>query len=217
MANAKKSKTISTARFAMFVLGGAVVAVASVWGVTRVTRNAAAGPPPLPSEYSVEALKAKTGDPGAMMATMREGMRNENLTDDQRRELMQNMREVWRQTMQARVDEYYNAPPDQQVAVLDQHIDQFVAQLRAWEERREEMERNREEDRQQMGRMFSSPSQQERKERSESRNPDDMARTMAYFAAVRTRMTERGINMPGRFGGPGMRGGGPGGGRRGGP
>ena len=63
-------------------------------------------------------------------------------------------------------------------------------------------------------------SRSERKERSESRNPDQMARRMAYFSALQKRAAERGVQMPfgrgGRDGGPGRggpRGGGPGPGR----
>jgi hypothetical protein len=216
MANAKSTTAFSTTRFAVVVLGGAALTVASVWGVTRVARRAEAAPS-LPKEYTVEALKAKVDDPGAMMGTVREAMRSEELTDEQRRELMGNMREVWRQTMLARVDEYYSAPPEEQVAVLDRHIDRFVEQMKQWEERRKELEKNGELDRERMGQMFTPPTQQERKERSENRNPDQLARTMAYFMAAQSRMSERGIKMPGGFGGRGMGGGGPGAGRRGGP
>ena len=55
--------------------------------------------------------------------------------------------------------------------------------------------------------MFGQRSREERKERSETRDPDRAARQMAYFAAIRDRATQRGIKMP--FG--------PGGGPRGGP
>lgn len=45
------------------------------------------------------------------------------------------------------------------------------------------------------------PSRDERKMRSESRDPDRMAQHMAYFTALRKRAEERGIQMPGRMGG----------------
>ena len=50
---------------------------------------------------------------------------------------------------------------------------------------------------------------EDRKERSESRNPDKVARRMAYFSALRKRAQEKGIDMfPSRGpGGPGGRGG----------
>ncbi|MBN1488448.1 MAG: hypothetical protein JXA69_00905 [Phycisphaerae bacterium] len=54
------------------------------------------------------------------------------------------------------------------------------------------------------------PTQEQRKMRSESRDPDQRARRMAYFTALRKRAEERGIQMPFFGGGPG---GGPGGGR----
>ena len=49
--------------------------------------------------------------------------------------------------------------------------------------------------------------QQERKTRAESRNPDQAAQHMAYFSALRARATARGIQMP-FGGGPGGGGGG---------
>jgi len=201
-------------KFAVIVLTGACLIVATVWGVTRFTGPAKAAST-LPPEFSVESLKAKAEDPGAMMTTVREAMRRDDLTDEQRQELRQNMGQVWRETVQARVDEYFNAPPEEQTSVLDKHIDQLMAQMAEWEKRREEMERTREEDRQRVGQTFGQASQQERKERSEARNPDSMARAMAYFGAVRNRMSERGIKMPQGFGGRGLGGPGGGGGRRG--
>ena len=53
--------------------------------------------------------------------------------------------------------------------------------------------------------MFGQRSKQERKVFTESRNPDDMARTMPYFQAMRSRMSERGMQMPGRGGHGGAR------------
>jgi hypothetical protein len=65
---------------------------------------------------------------------------------------------------------------------------------------------------------FAAMSPQERKTRSESRDPDAMARRMAYFQALRARAAERGIPMPsGPGGGPGHGGGFGGGPSRGGP
>jgi hypothetical protein len=49
------------------------------------------------------------------------------------------------------------------------------------------------------------PSRQERKERFESRNPDQTAKRVAYFTAMQNRAQQRGIQMPfgGGPGGPG--------------
>jgi hypothetical protein len=70
------------------------------------------------------------------------------------------------------------------------------------------------------GRM-GNMSTQERKARSESRDPDKMARRMAYFNAVRKRADEKGVKLPfGGMGGgrgPGGQGGGGGGRPPGGP
>jgi hypothetical protein len=47
-----------------------------------------------------------------------------------------------------------------------------------------------------------TPSREERKMHTESRDPDRSARRMAYFTAIRQRAEQRGIQMPGRMGGP---------------
>jgi hypothetical protein len=47
------------------------------------------------------------------------------------------------------------------------------------------------------GDRFGPPSRQERKVRSESRDPDQMARRMTYFTAMRKRAEERGIELNG--------------------
>ncbi len=51
------------------------------------------------------------------------------------------------------------------------------------------------------------PSRDQRMRRTQSRDPDQAARRMAYFTALHARAQERGIQMPGPMGGPGGRGG----------
>ena len=166
-------------------------------------------PTGLPQELSVEALTAQVSDPGKIRETMREVRESEDLTEEQRRELRGNMRQVWRQAMTDRVDEYLEADPKDQVAILDEQIDDFQKQMKAWEERREQMQRERERGGESGQRPRQRPQQtrEQRKERSEGRNPDDTARTMIYLSALQQRMADRGISMPrGRGGGgPGMR------------
>ena len=192
------------------VAGLALALGAISWAVAG--RSASGAPKStLPRELQVAALKAETADPAKLRETVRGAFERADLTPEQRRELRGNMREVFVGAMTERVDAYFDAPEDQKTAVLDSQIDQFVAQMAEWRKRRE----GREERLRDGGREgFSPPSQAERKERSESRNPDQTARNMAYFSAVRARMTERGLQPPGGGrGGPG--GGGGGFGRRG--
>lgn len=199
------------------------VAVLALGGTGwALMRSGAPAGPAIPSELSVDALKAQAKeDPGKMMGTIRETMRRDDLTDEQRRQIGENMRKVWEDTMQERVDEYYAAAGDEErKQILDRQIDEFEERRKEWQARRAEEEKKGGKDGAQGGPFAGGPGSQtreERKERAESRNPDQMARQMAYFSAMRQRMGERGIKAPsfgpGGRGGPGG-GGGSGGGSR---
>ncbi len=189
----------------------------SVWAFTRGQSPTGV---PIPKELSVDSLKAQAkDDPGKMRDTIRETMRRDDLTEEQRRQVGENMRKVWEDAVQQRVDEYYAAQSDEdRKAILDKQIDEFEARRKEWEARRKEDEKKdgKKDDKRGPGFGPMGPqSRDERKERAESRNPDQMARQMAYFSAMKQRMGERGITPP-SFG-PGGRGGfgGSGGSRKG--
>jgi hypothetical protein len=171
----------------------------------------------LPEELSVESLKAKAEeDPGKLREAF-EQRDSEDLTEEQRRELRQNLREVRRSMMDTRVDEYFAAAEEDRQAILDRHIDEFRERMKEWEQRRRERQERREQDRERRRGppdWARSQTREERKTQSESRDPDDMARHMAYMTAMRQRMSERGIEDPRGRGGPGR---GPEGRGRGGP
>jgi hypothetical protein len=195
---------------------------AAAWGVGAGSR-ADADRIDVPEEFTVDALKQRFAEQEPPpFRTMRDTMMREDLTDDQKRQIARNMRDVFRSEMQARVQEYFDAPPDKQDEILDRHLDEWQEMRKRFEAERRRRERSdeeepSEEDREQMRRLFRPQSQQERKARSESRNPDERAQVMAYFGALRRRAGERGIDMGrgGRGGGPGR--GGPRGGRGGRP
>ena len=182
--------------------GGGVLALAvAAWGVSVHYRA-----PAKPVLADPEKLREQLDKPG--------------LTEEQRHELEHSMREAFQAQMDSRVDEYFQAPENEKLAILDKQIDEFQKRRKEMEERRNrEEERRRQEG--QNGptsrpnrdwRRDSTPEQ--RQERSESRSPDKMAQRMAYWQALQARMAARGIQTPrgpGR-GGPG--GGGPGGGGR---
>ena len=65
----------------------------SAWAVFR-SPNAKAGGVAIPRELSVESLKAKAQEPDKLRETMRETMRRDDLTDEQRRQIAENMRAV---------------------------------------------------------------------------------------------------------------------------
>jgi len=191
---------------------GALLLGGSVWGVSALNRSPEPGVD-LPPELTVEAIKASAANPGQAMGNMRAFRDREDLTDEQRRQARENMREVFQATMNERVNEYFSAPDDLKVVVLDQHIDSMEAWRKATEAQRKEMEK-REEGQRDPARGFTPRSRDDRKARSESQDPDQSAQRMAYFMALQSRMTERGIKMPwgggrGGFGGSGGRRGGP--------
>ena len=182
----------------------------SAWAVFRGPSAKTKGVA-IPHELSVESLKAKTQEPDKLRETIRDTMRRDDLTDEQRRQIAENMRAVWEAEMQKRVDEYYAASEEEKTAVLDRQLDEFRERMKEWEKRREEEqkkdgEKDRAQQDQRFAGMFGQQSREERKQRSETRDPDRTGRQMAYFAAMRQRATERGIKMP--FGpGAGPRGG----------
>jgi hypothetical protein len=193
------------------VLGG------SAWAVFRGPR-AKAGGVVIPPGMSVDSLKAKVQEPDKLRETIRDTMQREDLTDEQRRQIAENMRTVWEGEMQKRVDEYFAASEEEKTAVLDRQLDEWRERMKDWEQRRKEEEKKdgekaRDDQSRRFAGMFGQQqTREQRKDRSETRNPDQMGRQMAYFAAMRNRAAERGINMP--MGGGGFRGGPGGGGPR---
>ena len=209
-----------TKPFVIAVLcAAALTAAGGMWGIVSWSGGADANPSNLPSELTAASLKKQAeADPARTAETIFESFEREDLNVEQRRELRQNAREVMQAQMDKRVDEYFNTPEEQRQVLLDRHIDEmakFREQMRQRsEQRRAENEarddeggdrppdesRERRDPRRRMG-----ATAQERKERSESRDPDRMARRITYFTAMRKQMEARGIEMPGR--GPGFGGG----------
>lgn len=185
---------------------------AGVWGLTM--SSAGGEPSLLPEELSVASLKTQIAeDPSQFRRTMRE---QSDLTDEQRQELRRNMRTVFTSMMTGRLDEYFAAAPDEQDEVLDRHIDEMQERMKKWREQRESAEADRQKEgdgdrenwRERMRERRANETSEQRKTRSESRDPDQMARRMAYFQAVRSRMSERGIESSWGRGGRGRGGGG---------
>ena len=194
-------KLLVVASAALLALG------AGVWRFAL--RSDEVPPSTLPESLSVDALKAQAADPRTLRETMRETMRGDDLTDEQHRELRRNIRQFFDDSINERVNGYFDASPAEQTAILDDHIAEMQERMARFEERRGEGEDRRREDRQgQPGRGFRQRTQQERKQSSESRNPDETGRRAVYFAAFQRRVGELGIRMPtGRGGMGGDRGG----------
>jgi len=136
-----------------------------------------------------------------------------NLTDEQRRQLRQNVQPVVQNMMQQRIDQYFELPPDQRTAYLDKMIDQMMAWRPSGPPRRpppqttqpaqtarpqptgssEQQPRSH-----RPGRGFTP---QRMKRHIESTPPEMRAKLIEFMKAFRKRMEERGIT----FGGPGRR------------
>lgn len=203
----RKSKTLWAVLAAVVLLGGG-----GVWGITSASRHSKAEPTvQVPKELSVDALKNTSADEARK--AIRSAMERKDLTDEQRAQIGHNLREVWEQRMDARLNEYFAASEPDRKKILDKQIDEMEQMRRDREARDNENSANRDQERERMRRLFGDRNRQrtreERKTASETRKADDRARRMAYFTAMRARMTERGITPP-QWGGPG----GPRGGRR---
>lgn len=184
----------------------------SVWGVARMSRSEK---PTLPKELSAQALKAQAdGDPAKLMNRVHDAMRNGNLTEQQRHELWQNVRQIHEAQMDKRIGEYFAAGTSQRQAILDRQLDEMQVRMREMEQRRAQWEQERQAQSAngqpaagQNGTAgngpngnrpgsHGGPSHAQRKTHSESRDPDQTARRSAYFTALRQRADERGIQMP---------------------
>jgi hypothetical protein len=190
-------RTVSK-KVAIMAGGGVLFLAVAAWGVSAHFKTPAQAPPPDPEK-------------------LREALQKPDLTEEQRHEIEHSMRQVFEAQLDSRVQDYFKAPENEKLAILDKQIDEFEKRRKEWEDRRKQEEERRAQAGERQDGPTSQPAHdwrqqqstpQERKARSESRSADQMAQRMAYFAAVRARAEARGIQMP--FG-PGGRGG-PGGG-----
>lgn len=199
----KNSKTLLMAGLGVVILGG------GAWGLSQAFSK------PQPTETQQLVAKAKE-DPGKVFDELREKMRDEKTTEEEREKLRKSMREAFESRMNEAVAEYYNAKPEDREAVLNKHIDEFEKFRKMREDREreeeekakaegksdEEREKEREKERERWRKSMNDRSKEERKSDSETRNPNDQARRMAYRAAMFKQMQARGIQPP-RWGGPG--------------
>lgn len=194
---------------------GALTIGVGAWAVSAYLGSTGDSTPAVPEDFKKENIVALAKeDPGQVWQKVREASERIDLTEAQKEQIRENAREVFEAEMQARMDEYFQAPPEQKDQILDKHIDEFERRRQEWEKRRQEEEaqaandpakaQEREQRREQWRERMRNMSQAERKERSESRDPNQRAQRMAYFTAMRARMEARGMQPPER--GPWRRG-----------
>lgn len=198
--------SITSPKVLAIAVVGLLGAGAGVWGLTRARHDESKGPA-VPQELTVDALKK--AEPKQAMDALRKATENNDLTDEQRAEIGRNMRKVMEERMKHNVDEYFASPDSSRDDVLDKHIDEMQKFMKEREQAQQDSKETPEQRAERMKKFWgrdASPAQ--RKAASESRKPDDMARMMSYFGAMRKRMEKRGIEPP-RWGGPGGGRGGP--------
>lgn len=130
-------------------------------------------------------------------------IRSPDLSEEERQRLESNLQQLMMEDMERKVNAYFDAPPEQQPALLDQQIDEmqkFMADMQAYREKHKDDPRFKaDEEKRRQG--WNAPTTQQRKEQMESRNPDQMVRMFRYWGKMRERAQERGIEF-----GPGRRG-----------
>jgi hypothetical protein len=144
------------------------------------------------------------------------------LTDEERRQLRENVgplaREMREQEMKKTMDAFFALPREQRKAFLDEQIDRMQERFGRWQARRAEAttrparaERRRTEQpssaptppgEPRTATRRRGPTPERMKQRIETTNPEDRARRIEYWRALRERMEERGITMRGPRIGP---------------
>jgi hypothetical protein len=132
----------------------------------------------------------------------------EQLTDEQRQQLRENMSSMMQQQMQKRVEEYFALPPEQRQQHLDATIDEMIARREQFATRRAERQAQGETNRpesstsdapnqtdQQTRRPRRGPSAERLKRRIENTDPETRARFVQYISDLRARMEERGVEF----------------------
>jgi hypothetical protein len=139
-------KAASSTKSYLVIGGLCVAAIAGGSSLAMLTKSSKASA--VPNDLTKEALRAQAKEtPGQVFEKMRETMQREDLTDEQRQKVRENMREVGREMMEERVNEYFAAATEEEKkAILDRQIDEFMKMREEWEKRREEREKQGEKD-----------------------------------------------------------------------
>lgn len=125
--------------------------------------------------------------------------RDDSLTDEQRRQMGENMRVIWMSYMTEFAEEYFTVPEEEKEKLLDQRIDEwkeFMDRMREWREAHQddpEYQQRREQERERWRRRQRST--EERKQQMAEINPDQQAKMFYVFQQMRKRAEERGLDM----------------------
>lgn len=190
-----KSKKVSSTRTWVLVSAGLIAVGGAAWALWSRSGKADESVP-VPEAFAVDSIKQKMDDPEETKRLFASQQYDE-LADEQRRQVHQNKGEAFRQIWQDRVSEYFEAAEADREAILDRHLDALMAKMEQYDEGEEpKNESKKQQPSKSQKRPYSEWSRQERKAKSESGNPDQLARMMAYKTAIMKRAQARGIKMP---------------------
>lgn len=133
----------------------------------------------------------------------RRGFGGEDLSQQQRRQLSENMADVGRQRMRERLDAFFELPQDQRDEYIDRMLDSLQrrsagssggARASRPDGSTEQQEEAADDDRPRR----RGPTPEGLKRMLENTDPEDRARMGEFMKAMRKRMDERGMSPPGR-------------------
>lgn len=125
--------------------------------------------------------------------------RDDSLSDEQRRQMGENMRVILMSYMAEFAEEYFTAPEEEKEKLLDQRIDdwkEFMDRMREWRRARQddpEYQQRQEQGRERWRRRQRST--EERKQQMADINPDQQAKMIYVFQQMRKRAEDRGLDM----------------------
>ncbi len=166
---------------------GLVTIVCIAWVVWGQSRDVG---PRVPEAFNVENIQQKMNEPDEMKA-MFSSSHYRGLTAEQRQQVVKNKEQAYSRMVESRIDEYLDADRADRDTILDRHLDQWVVQ---WEKKKTDEPTQQKRPQKRANKVWT---RQERKAKSESANPDQMAQARVYKAALMKRAEARGIEWPG--------------------
>jgi hypothetical protein len=121
----------------------------------------------------------------------------DDLTDEQREALGENMRAIWMNYMSETAEKYFVASKEEKVKILDQQLDEwksFMDRMRAYREAHEndpEYQKRQQERRD----RWRNSTREERKEQTVNMNTDQQTKMFYMFQQMRKRAQERGMDL----------------------
>lgn len=174
----------------ILLLGG------TFWGL----RPSKDGDDEVPEEFSVAKIRREMDEPGGTDRLFKSDV-YEQLTDEQQKQVARNKEEAFYQQFLARVDAYFAADESEREALLDAHLDEMEAEGK-WKQVKNEKKSGKYQTRSESAKKKlakgrasgvgeSVLTREQRRAKSESINPDEMARMWAYKQALERRALDR--------------------------